>query len=154
MKQLLGVREIVAFAIAPLACSLPLLPWFAIPGSPLFLGKLVAEHNMSAGFAAFAVIFDGTLLGYCMELVFALPIYLLLRALTVLTVCRFFILAGSSGVLGSIVVVLLNNFRQPALRAFAESALSPVLGALCGLISAVVFWSLTRQTVSNYKRSK
>jgi hypothetical protein len=72
-----------AFWLAPLASTIPLIPFFSLPSSPLFLGKLMGNPahlflwpHLGPWLAAMAVVFDGTLLAYLM----AVPVFLLLQA--------------------------------------------------------------------------
>ena len=146
MPELLSKKELKAFALAPLFSVLPLLPWFCIPRSPLFLGKLVPEIDLNIGVALFAVVFDGTILAYVVEVLFALPVYLLLRKRG-WSKRRLYLLGCVSGIAGSIIVMVLQNFRQAALREFAMSSLSPLFGIACGVSAAFVFWRIMRGTV-------
>lgn len=89
--------------------------------------------------AAMAVIFDGTLLGYFMALLMALPIYLYLKASGKTSVIRVLILFALAGICASQLVASMQGFRQPGLRDFAVSWSSPLLGCLCGLVSGAFF---------------
>lgn len=96
-----------------------------------------------------AVSLNGTLLGYAVEIIFALPVYFIIRDREKINFVQLLILGACSGVIGSLSVKHLEQFRQPALHAFAESIYSQVLGVVCGLVSAFVFgsvlrWGLTR----------
>jgi hypothetical protein len=55
------MNERVGFWMAPLAAAVALVPFFSLPASPWFLGKLTAEAPMSLpAMAAMGVILDGT----------------------------------------------------------------------------------------------
>ena len=139
-------NESLAFWLAPLACTVPLIPFFSLPWSPLFLGKLMGDPthpflwpNLGPWLAGLAVIFDGTVLGYLAMLLLAVPVYLLLKSTGKLSLARVLILFGLVGVLASQLVHVAQAFRQPGLQAFAGSWLSPVFGCLCGMTSAAFF---------------
>jgi hypothetical protein len=144
-----------AFWLAPLVSTVPLIPFFSLPSSPLFLGNLMGTLTTTHPFlrprsgpwlAAVAVIFDGTLLAYFV----AVFIYLLLfgsrriqrdffNATGKLSLVRVLILFGLAGISASQFVHWVQDFREPALREFAVSWLSPLFGCLCGLISGACF---------------
>jgi hypothetical protein len=137
-----------AFWLAPLLATLPLLPFFSLRVSPLFLGKLAgdpADPFLRAGagpwLAAAAVIFDGTLLAYFV----AVPLYLLMKDSAKLRAFRVLAAFAVAGILASQMVHLLQDFRQPGLREFAVSWLSPLFGCLCGLVSGAAFLFLARR---------
>jgi hypothetical protein len=138
-----------AFWLAPLAATLPLIPFFSLPASPLFLGRLAAGDPVNPflwatwgpWLAALAVIFDGTLLAYFM----AVPIYLVLGAGERLSTPRVLLLFSAAGVVASQLVRVLQGFRQPLLRDFAVSWLSPLFGCLCGLAAGTCFVLLARR---------
>jgi hypothetical protein len=133
-----------AFWLAPLASTIPLIPFFSLPSSPLFLGKLMLGDAMSPfiqspwgpWLAAAGVIFDGTILAYLM----ALSIYLFF-AITrePLTARRVLVLFSLMGVFASQLVHGLQHFRQPGLSAFADLWFSPFFGLVCGLTSGACF---------------
>jgi hypothetical protein len=54
-------------------------------------------------------------------------------------VIRGLILFGLAGIVASQLVHLAEGFRQPGLREFAVSWLSPLFGCLCGLASGTCF---------------
>src|SRR5271163_1802701 len=118
------VNEPLAFWLAPLVAVLVLIPFFSFPASPWFLGKLAGEPMSLLGvgpwLSALGVLFDGTILGYAMMYVLAVPIYFLLKERTQVSVVRVMILFCLTGVAASQVVHGLQNFRQPALREFAS----------------------------------
>ena len=141
-----------AFWLAPMVSTVPLVPFFSLPLSPLFLGKLMGDtanpflQPQGPWLAAAAVIFDGSHLAYLV----AAFIYLLLfgsgriqrdfrNAAGKPSLMRVLILFGLAGVSASQFVHCVQNFREPALRAFAASWLSPLFGCLCGLISGACF---------------
>jgi hypothetical protein len=143
-----------AFWLAPLVSTVPLIPFFSLPSSPLFLGRLMGDPTThpfllpqwGPWLAAAAVIFDGTLLAYLV----AVPIYLtlfgsgrftpdLLGTIGELSMVRVLILFSLAGILASQFVHAVQDFRQPALREFAVSWLSPLFGSICGLISGACF---------------
>jgi hypothetical protein len=82
-----------------------------------------------------AVVFDGALLAYFV----AVPVYLLLKAARAMSVVNVLILFSLAGVLASQLVHVTQGFRQPGLREFAVSCLSPLFGCLCGLVSGTCF---------------
>jgi hypothetical protein len=142
MEQRVELDNIRAFWLAPLASTIPLIPFFGLPSSPLFLGKLMGDPthpflwpHWGPFLAAMAVVFDGTLLAYFV----AIPLFLILRAVGKLSVIRVLVLFGLAGILASQLVHLAQGFRQPGLREFAVSWLSPLFGCLCGLASGACF---------------
>ena len=132
-----------AFWLAPMASTLPLLPFFCLPSSPLYLGKLMGEpaHPFvtSPWLALAAVLFDGTLLAYFV----ALPLYLMAQD-GELPLIQF----GVAGILASQLVRVLQHFRQPGLRDFAQSGWSPLFGLACGLTAAGCFLLLRQRRFS------
>lgn len=139
-------NEKLAFWLAPLLSSIPLIPFFSLPSSPLYLGKLMGDPThpflwpaLGPWLAAIAVIFDGTLLGYFGALLIAVPVYVLFRRTGRLSVIRVLILFSLAGILASQFVHAVQGFRQPGLREFAGSWLSPLFGCICGLLSGVFF---------------
>lgn len=138
----------MGFVLAPIFASFALIPWFAIPSSPLFLGTLVPNESIGVGFSFFAVMISGTILGYCTELLFSIPIYLILRSRNSLRSIKIYLLAGMSGLLASFFVRNIQEFKQEELRQFALSFTSPLLGLFSGLVASLVFLLLTRK--SNY----
>jgi hypothetical protein len=131
-----------AFWLAPLASTIPLIPFFSLRPSPLFLGRLMGDpthpflwQHWGPWLTAAAVIFDGTLLAYFV----AVPVYLILKAARKLSEIRVLILFSLTGVLTSQLVHVTQGFRQPGLREFAVSWISPLFGCLCGLVSAACF---------------
>lgn len=138
MEKRLRTNEGPAFWLAPLVSTIPLLPFFSLPSSPLFLGRLMGDPThpflwpqLGPWLAAIAVVFDGTLLAFFV----AVPVYLLLKAARTMSVVRVLILFSLAGVLASQLVHVTQGFRQPGLREFAVSWLSPLFGCLCGLVS-------------------
>jgi hypothetical protein len=132
----------LAFWLAPLVSALPLIPFFSLPSSPLFLGRLMGDPThpflwprLGPWLSAAAVVFDGTLLGYFMAVLMAVPIYLVCKGHGKLAVARVLILYALAGVLASQLVHVLQGFRQPALREFAVSWAAPLFGCMCGLAS-------------------
>ena len=131
-----------AFWLAPLVSTIPLIPFFSLPSSPLFLGKLMGDPThpflwpqLGPWLAAMAVVFDGTLLAYFV----AVPVYLFLKAAGTMSVVRLLVLFSLAGVLASQLVHVTQGFRQPGLREFAVSWLSPLFGCICGLVSGACF---------------
>ena len=139
-------NEKLAFWLAPLLSTIPLIPFFCLPLSPLYLGRLMGDPGhpflwpgLGPWLATMAVIFDGTLLSYFVTLLMALPVYALFRTTGRLSVIRVLILFSLVGVLASQFVHVVHGFRQPGLREFAESWLSPLFGCICGLFSGACF---------------
>jgi hypothetical protein len=141
-----------AFWLAPFVSTVPLIPFFSLPSSPLYLGRLMGDTTnpflqpLGPWLAAAAVIFVGSLLAYLV----AVFIYLTLfgsgrihrdffNAAGKLSLMRVLILFGLAGVSASQFVHWVQDFREPALREFAASWLSPLFGCLCGLISGACF---------------
>lgn len=146
----------LAFWLAPMTASLPLIPAFSFRPSPLFLGTLMADPNhpflwpwLGPCIVAVAIFFDATLLAY----VFSGPLYFLVlrgnRKLPTLQVLIFFSLTG---ILAALVVHEAATFRQPGLQHFALSWLSPVLGCLCGLVAGTAYIWLAKRDVSSALR--
>jgi hypothetical protein len=135
-----------AFWLAPLVAALPLIPIFSIRSSPLFLGTLMGNPAHPANWpiwgpllSAAGVVFDGTLLGYVSELCLILPIYFLMTRTDRFSSDRVITLFTIVGVAVAQLVHILEHFQQPALRAFANSWFSSVLGGVCGLAGGVFF---------------
>ncbi|MFN8391476.1 MAG: hypothetical protein U0136_14405 [Bdellovibrionota bacterium] len=137
-------HELIGFTLAPLCVSFALLPWFAAPASPLYLGRLIPEARLSAGFVSVAVFIDAAIIGYAITLAFAVPVYILLRSQEMLSVPRLYALALLSGLLGAILVAAFERFPQPLLHNLAHSSIAPLLGLECGLVAATVFLALSR----------
>ncbi|MGA3043462.1 MAG: hypothetical protein ABSF54_22020 [Bryobacteraceae bacterium] len=142
MKKSSQHNENPAFWLAPLASTIPLIPFFSLPSSPLFLGKLMGDPahpfpwpHLGPWLAAMAVVFDGTLLAYFV----AVPLYLLLRSAGTPSVIRLLVAFALAGVMASQLVHVAEGLRQPGLREFAVSWLSPLFGCLCGLFSGACF---------------
>jgi hypothetical protein len=144
-------NEGLAFWLSPLVSTIPLIPFFSLPSSPLFLGKLMGDPThpflwpqLGPWLAAMAVVFDGTLLAYFV----AVLVYLFLKAAGTMSVVRVLVLFSLAGVLASQLVHLTQGFRQPGLREFAVSWLSPLFGCLCGLVSGACFALLANRRFS------
>jgi hypothetical protein len=134
------MNERLGFWMAPLAAAAALVPFFSLPASPWFLGRLTGEPAMAwPAAAAMGVILDATILGYVMTYTMTLPIYFGLKAKTRMSLARVMLLFCLTGIAGSQVVHALQNFRQPALRAFASGWLPPVFGCLCGAVAGLTF---------------
>lgn len=141
-------KETVAFWVAPLGAIVPLVVFFGLSWSPLYLGKLMDDSThvflrpgVGPWLAAMAVIFDGTVLAYAM----AAPLYLLLRTCGKVTALQVVVFFAATGVAASLLVHGVQDFRQPELRAFAESWLSPVFGCLSGVAAGGAFVALARR---------
>ena len=124
MEKHLRSNEPLAFWLAPLASTIPLIPFFSLPSSPLFLGKLMGDPahpflwpHLGPWLAAMAVVFNGMLLAYFT----ALPVYLVLKATGTMPAIRTLVLFSLAGVLASQLVHVTQHFRQPGLREFAVS---------------------------------
>jgi hypothetical protein len=146
MEEHSWLNEKAAFWLAPLLSTIPLIPFFSLPSSPLYLGKLMGDPThpflwprLGPWLAAMAVIFDGTLLGYFAALLVAVPVYVLFKTTGRLSVIRVLLLFSLAGILASQFVHVAQGFRQPGLREFAESWLSPLFGCICGLLSGAFF---------------
>jgi hypothetical protein len=151
MEKRLWDNEHLALWLAPLASTLPLIPFFSLPSSPLFLGRLMGDPThpflwarLGPWLAAMAVVFDGTLLAY-----FAVvPLFMLLKVVGRVSVVRVLVLFGLTGLLASQLVHVAQNFPQPGLRDFATSWSSPLFGCLCGLVSGACFALLANRRFS------
>jgi hypothetical protein len=137
-------NQILAFWLAPLASTAPLAFIFGLPWSPLFLGTLMMGDpanfllwpRLGPWLAAAAVIFDGCVLAYLM----AALIYLFFRLTREpMSAKRMTIIFAIGGVAAAELVHATQNFRQPGLRAFADSWLSELIGCLCGLVAGACF---------------
>jgi hypothetical protein len=144
-------HEGMARWLAPLVSTIPLIPFFSLPSSPLFLGTLMGDPThpflwprLGSWLAAMAVVFDGTLLAYFA----AVPVYVLLKATGTTSVVRVLLLFSLAGVLASQLVHVTQGFRQPGLREFAVSWLSPLFGCLCGLASGACFALVANRRLS------
>lgn len=151
MEKRLWTNKGPALWLAPLVSTIPLLPFFSLPSSPLFLGKLMGDPThpflrpqVGHWLAAAAVVFDGTLLAYFV----AIPVYMLLKTAATMSVLRVLILFSLAGVFASQLVHVMQGFRQPGLREFAVSWLSPLFGCLCGLVSGACFALLANRRFS------
>jgi hypothetical protein len=139
-------NERLAFWLTPLAAVVPLIPFFSIPASPWFLGRLMADPTgpmswpgVGPWLAAVGVVFNGTILGYVVTYAVVLPIYFLLKDGMKMSLPRLMVLFCLAGVFASQVVHLLQNFRQAPLREFAEGWVSPLFGCLCGAVAGLFF---------------
>ena len=144
-------NEALALWLAPFVSTLPLVPLFSIPSSPLFLGRLMDDPSHPANWAwvsAAAVFFDGSLMAYFFGFLLVLPVYLAYRRSGRLPVMRVLTLFGFAGVCASQMVHLLQAFRQPDLAAFANSWLSPVIGCLCSLVAGAFFCVFAKRNYS------
>src|SRR5215831_14977710 len=86
MEKRLWENEALALWLAPLVSTLPLIPFFAIRQSPLFLGRLMGEplHPFTRQWlgpvlSGMAVVFDGTILAYLLLAFLAVPVYFILK---------------------------------------------------------------------------
>jgi len=166
MVESLRENEKLAFWLSPLAATLPLIPFFSVPSSPLFLGKLMGGapnpfHSPGLGpwLAAMAVVCDGTLLAYFVAAFIYLPMFSsgrihpnMFNATGRLSLVRVLILFGLAGISASQFVHWAQNFREPALRAFAVSWASPLFGCLCGLVSGACFAFFAKRQFSPIAR--
>jgi hypothetical protein len=135
-------NEVLALWLAPLVSTLPLIPFFSVRFSPLFLGTLMADSShptnwpwMGPVISAMGVIFDGLILGVVAELVVALPIYLVLRKRGQLSTISILVLGIFTAILASQFVAITHRahpFKQQGLTEFAASWLSPALACLSG----------------------
>jgi hypothetical protein len=150
-------NERLALWLAPLAAVVPLIPFFSMPGSPWFLGKLMGEagHPMSMPgwgpwISAAGVVFDGAILSYALTFAVILPVYFLLKDDGRMSSLRTVILFCVAAVLASQAVHVLQNFRQPGLREFATGWMSPVFGCVCGLSGGLCFTFLRKRRIPGF----
>jgi hypothetical protein len=143
--------QTLALWLAPFFSTLPLVPLFGLRASPLFFGRLMDDPMHLSNWPAWgpwlssmAVLFDGIILAYVVALLVVAPLYRLYRGR---------LLFAFGGVVASQLVHLLQNFRQPDLRAFATSWLSPLVGCLCGLAAGAFFTILSRSRFSRRART-
>jgi hypothetical protein len=147
----------IALWLAPLAAPLPLVIFFSLPGSPLFLGKLMGageanpflRPHLGPWLALAAVVFDATVLAY----VVVTPFWLLLKASHASVehwpLTRVAVLLSLAGIGMAFLVRGLQDFQQAGLRDFALSWLSPLFGCLCGLSATACFaWLVRRRWLS------
>ena len=157
-----------AFWLAPLVSTVPLILFFSVPSSPLFLGSLMGtiatnpflHPRAGPWLAAVAVAFDGTLLAYFAAVFIYLPLFGsgrispgFLNAGGTLSLTRVLILFGLAGISASQFVNWVQNFKEPGLRDFALSWLSPLFGCLCGLLSGVCFAFFAKRQFSAAART-
>jgi hypothetical protein len=143
----------LAFWLAPMASTIPLILFFGLRVSPWYIGKLMGEPahpfpwlRLGPWLGTAGVVFDGMLLAYFM----AVPVYLTVfrtgrNRPTLLAFCL-------AGILASQLVHGVQHFRQPGLREFATSWLSPFFGCLCGLAAGACFVLLARRRFSPVAR--
>jgi hypothetical protein len=153
MIESLPRNQNLAFWLSPLAAALPLIPFFGLPSSSLFLGKLMAGGvnpflwpGLGPWLAAMAVVFDATLLAYFIAALIYLPLFRpgpirrrLFSGAGTHSWMRALIPFALAGIIASQLVHWGQDFREPALREFAVSWLSPLCGCLCGLASGACF---------------
>jgi len=135
-------NELLALWLAPIVSTLPLIPFFTLRFSPLFLGTLMADRGPTTWpwigpvVSAAGVVFDGTILGYAALFVVGLPVYLILRKLNHLSPVHIVLLGAIAGIIASQFVAYVvqhrGPFKQPGLTEFALSWSSFLLGGLSG----------------------
>lgn len=166
MVDPLRENENLAFWVSPLVATLPLIPFFSVPSSPLFLGKLMGATTnpflwpgLGPWLAAMAVVFDGTLLAYFIAGLIYLPLFNsgrihrdMFNATGRLSLMRVLILFALAGISASQFIHWAQNFREPALREFAISWVSPLFGCLCGLVSGACFAFFAKRQFSPIAR--
>src|SRR5215471_2971687 len=131
-------NEIVSLWLAPMVATLPLIPFFSLRFSPLFLGTLMADRGPTTRpwigpvFSAAGIVFDGTILGYAALFVVALPVYLILRRFNQHSPVHIVLLGTIASQFVAYVVQHRGPFKQPGLQEFALSWSSFLLGGLSG----------------------
>jgi hypothetical protein len=134
-------NEVLGLWLAPLVATLPLIPFFSLRLSPLFLGTLMADPThptnwpwIGPSIAAMGVILDGAILGGVGEILIALPIYLVLRKYGRASAINVVLLGVLTAIAASQFVAFRHShpFQQPGLNQFATSWLSPALACLSG----------------------
>jgi hypothetical protein len=148
MDRRTGNRNL-AFWLAPLASTIPLILFFGLRVSPWYIGKLMGEPahpflwpGLGPWLGSAGVVFDGMLLAYLM----AVPVYLMMSVRG--GIGRVLIAFCLAGTLASQLVHGVQEFRQPGLREFATSWLSPLFGCLCGLAAGACFALLAKRRFS------
>jgi hypothetical protein len=153
MKPRFIANENLAFWLSPVASVFPLILFFGVSPSPWFIGKLMGEPahpflwpQSGTWLGTAGVAFDGMILAYLT----AIPVYFLvfrkrhvrrafLKNTGTLSLFPLLAVFGVAGILASQLVHLAQHFRQPVLRSFAESWMSPLFGSLCGLFASACF---------------
>jgi hypothetical protein len=119
------------------------------------------QPQLGPWLAAAAVIFDGSLLAYLVAVFIYLPLFGsgqihrdLFSADGKLSLMRVLILFALASVSASQFVHWVQNFREPALREFADSWLFPLFGCLCSetLARGSAFWRLPKLTHLKHRR--
>jgi len=133
--------EAATLWLAPLVATIPLIPIMSIRSSPFFIGRLMDDPTHPFNWphtgpliSAAAVVFDAEILGILFVLFLVAPVYWGLRQYGKNSARNIAIVCGGAGILASQIARMISHgFRQPDLRAFASSGISPILGCLCGL---------------------
>lgn len=134
-------NDAAALWVAPIVAAITLALFMSIPALPFYLGRLMDDptHPMNWPrlgplIAALAVVFDAGILGILAVLVLVAPAYAGLRKSGTNTARNILLPCAGAGIAASQVARLAaQGVRQTDLRAFANSATSPILGCLCGL---------------------
>lgn len=130
----------LAFAISPLVCWIPLLPIFCSPLSPCYIAPLLKSSVLRPFISSLlCVVIVSTLVGLVMELSFGVVIYVILRRNQALGVRS--ILTGSAliGGITPLLVLQVQHFPQRVLVQWLESPWIHWLGAASGIVSGMVF---------------
>jgi hypothetical protein len=145
-----------ALWLAPLVATIPLIPFMSLPSSPFYLGRLMDDPRhpfnwpqLGPLLSALAVFFDAWILGMATLLVLVAPAYAGLREYGKLSARNTLLVCAVAGIAASqFARSIAQGFRQADLRAFANSAASPVLGCICGLAAGIFIAQFATRRIS------
>jgi hypothetical protein len=145
-----ALNEILALWLAPIVSTLPLIPFFSLRFSPLFLGTLMADRGPTTSrwigpvLSAAGVIFDGTILGYAALFVVALPVYLILRRLNQLSPVHIVLLGAIAGIIASQFVAYVRAVQTARTYGICPIVVVPlagwIVGRRCGMVRRSSVW--------------
>jgi hypothetical protein len=155
-------NEAAAVWLAPLAGTIPLIPFMSIPSSPFYIGRLMDDPTHPFNWpttgpliSALAVFFDAGILAILIVLFLVAPVYAGLWKYRKNTVRNTLVLCAGAGVIASqIARVIAHDFRQPDLRAFAGSGTPPILGCLCGLAAGSFIAYFANRSLANRRATR
>jgi hypothetical protein len=154
-------NQALALWLAPVVSTMPLIPFFCIRSSPLFLGRLMGDplhpfawSRLGPLLSGMAVVFDGTIFAYLLLVFLAIPSYFTLKKNGKLSVRNLLIAFVTVGVAGSQLARLITQgFRQAGLRDFSNGPWAPLLGLLCGLAAGAFVAYVANRRISSTARS-